>query len=107
MAHVLIVDDEPNIRWVLQEALERAGYTAASAGSGDEALDKLGSLPADLVILDLKLKGMDGLSTLRHIHARWPGVVVLILTAYGTVATAVEAMQAGASDYLRKPFDVE
>jgi two-component system response regulator AtoC len=107
MAHVLIVDDEPNMRWVLQEALEKAGYHVASAGSGEEALDVLGKSAVDLVILDLKMKGMDGLSTLRLIHERWPGVVVLILTAYGTVATAVEAMQAGASDYLRKPFDVE
>ena len=107
MAHVLIVDDEPNMRWVLQEALEKAGYYTASAGSGEEALDVLGKSPIDLVILDLKMKGIDGLSTLRQIHGRWPGVVVLILTAYGTVATAVEAMQSGASDYLRKPFDVE
>ena len=91
MAHVLIVDDEPNMRWVLQEALERAGHHVAGAASGEEALGALASRPADLVILDLKLKGMDGLSTLRQIHARWPGVVVLILTAYGTVATAVEA----------------
>lgn len=107
MANVLIVDDEPNMRWVLQEALEKAGYHVVGAGSGEEALATLGSGPVDLVILDLKLKGMDGLSTLREVHARWPGVVVLILTAYGTVATAVEAMQSGASDYLRKPFDVE
>lgn len=107
MAHVLVVDDEPNMRWVLQETLQKAGHHVAAAGSGEEALDALGHGPADLVILDLKLKGMDGLSTLRQIHARWPSVVVLILTAYGTVATAVEAMQAGASDYLRKPFDVE
>lgn len=107
MAHVLVVDDEPNMRWVLQEALERAGYHVTGAASGEEALDALGKGPVDLVILDLKLKGMDGLSTLRQIHARWPTVVVLILTAYGTVATAVEAMQSGASDYLRKPFDVE
>ena len=107
MANVLIVDDEPNMRWVLQEALEKAGHHILSAGSGEEALDTLGKSAVDLVILDLKLKGMDGLSALRQIHARWPAVVVLILTAYGTVATAVEAMQSGASDYLRKPFDVE
>lgn len=107
MARVLIVDDEPNMRWVLQEALQKAGYYVAAAGSGEEALDALGRAPTDLIILDLKLKGMDGLSTLRQIHTRWPNIVVLILTAYGTVATAVEAMQTGASDYLRKPFDVE
>jgi DNA-binding NtrC family response regulator len=107
MAHVLIVDDEPNMRWVLQEALEKAGYYVATAASGEEALGHLGASPVDLIILDLKMKGMDGLHTLRQIHARWPTVVVVILTAYGTVATAVEAMQGGASDYLRKPFDVE
>lgn len=107
MANVLIVDDEPNMRWVLQEALAKAGYHVTTASSGEEALEALGQGPVDLVVLDLKLKGMDGLAALRQIHARWPGVVVLILTAYGTVATAVEAMQSGASDYLRKPFDVE
>jgi two-component system response regulator AtoC len=107
MANVLIVDDEPNMRWVLQEALEKAGYDVTTAASGEAALESLGKSPIDLVILDLKLKGMDGLSTLRQIHARRPGTVVLILTAYGSVATAVEAMQSGASDYLRKPFDVE
>ncbi len=107
MAGVLIIDDEPNMRWVLQEALGKAGFDTFAAASGEEALRMLGTNPIDLVLLDLKLKGMDGLATLRHIHTRWPDIVVLILTAYGTVATAVEALQGGASDYLRKPFDVE
>lgn len=107
MAHVLIVDDEPNMRWVLQEALGVAGYHTHTAGSGEEALARLAETAIDVVILDLKMKGMDGLASLRQIHQRWPQVVVLILTAFGTVATAVEALQHGASDYLRKPFDVE
>jgi DNA-binding NtrC family response regulator len=107
MAHILIVDDEPNLRWVLQEALNTAGHHARAAASGEEALRLLAEAPADLVVLDLKLKGMDGLNSLRAIHMRWPELVVLILTAYGTVASAVEALQAGAADYLRKPFDVE
>lgn len=107
MAHVLIVDDEPNMRWVLQEALTKAGYTPHAAASGEESLSLLSTQPIDLVILDLKLKGMDGLATLRQIHTRWPDVVVIILTAYGTIATAVEALQSGAADYLRKPFDIE
>jgi DNA-binding NtrC family response regulator len=107
MAHVLVVDDEPNMRWVLQEALTRAGHTPHAVGSGPEALALLATTPIDLVILDLKLKGMDGLATLRTLHQRWPEVVVVMLTAYGTVATAVEALQSGAADYLRKPFDVE
>jgi DNA-binding NtrC family response regulator len=107
MARVLVVDDEPNMRWVLQEALNKAGYTPHTVASGPEALTLLATTPIDLVILDLKLKGMDGLATLRALHQRWPEVVVIILTAYGTVATAVEALQGGAADYLRKPFDVE
>lgn len=104
---VLIVDDEANMRWVLGEALTTAGYDVAGAGNGQEALQQMSKGAIDLVILDLKLKGMDGLATLRHLRERWPEVVVIILTAYGTVTTAVEAMQLGAADYLRKPFDVE
>jgi DNA-binding NtrC family response regulator len=104
---VLVVDDEANMRWVLQEALAQAGYEVATSAGGEEALQQMAQTPADLVILDLKLKGMDGLATLRRLHERWPQVVVIILTAYGTVATAVEAMHLGAADYLRKPFDVE
>jgi two-component system response regulator AtoC len=107
MARVLVIDDEPNMRWVLQEALGKAGYYTHGAGSGEEALALLAETSVDIAILDLKMKGMDGLATLRHIHTRWPDVVVLILTAFGTVATAVEALQAGAADYLRKPFDIE
>jgi DNA-binding NtrC family response regulator len=107
MARVLVVDDEPNMRWVLQEALNKAGHTPHTVASGPEALTLLATTPIDLAILDLKLKGMDGLATLRALHQRWPEVVVIILTAYGTVATAVEALQGGATDYLRKPFDVE
>ncbi len=104
---VLIVDDEINMRWVLKEALAEAGYEVSAAGSGQEALAEMGQLPASLVVLDLKMKGMDGLATLRRLRERWPDVVVLILTAHGSVPTAVEAMQLGAADYLRKPFDIE
>lgn len=104
--HVLIVDDETNMRWVLKEALSGLGYDTRVAAGGEEALAEMARIPAGLVLLDLKLKGMDGLATLRRLRERWPESVVIILTAYGTVATAVEAMQLGAADYLRKPFDV-
>lgn len=104
---ILIVDDEANMRWVLKEALRTSGYEVEVAAGGQEALQEMSRCPADLILLDLKLKGMDGLATLRRLLERWPEVVVIILTAYGTVATAVEAMQLGAADYLRKPFDVE
>lgn len=105
--HVLVVDDEVNMRWVLKEALTDAGYEVLTASNGQDALAQLVQVPIDLIILDLKMKGMDGLGTLARIRERWPEVVVIILTAHGTVATAVEAMQLGAADYIRKPFDVE
>ena len=104
---ILIVDDEPNMRWVLGRALEQAGYEVHSAENGDDAAGLLVRQQIDLVLLDLKLRGEDGLTILRRLRERRPDLVVLILTAYGTVPTAVEAMQLGAADFLRKPFDVE
>ncbi|HEU4325281.1 MAG TPA: response regulator [Roseiflexaceae bacterium] len=104
---VLLIDDEPNMRWVLGKALEQAGYTVHTASAGDEGLSLLAREPIDLILLDLKLRGEDGLTVLRRIRERAPEVVVLMFTAYGTVPTAVEAMQLGAADFLRKPFDVE
>jgi DNA-binding NtrC family response regulator len=104
---ILIIDDEPNMRWVLGRALEQAGYTAHGASNSDEAINVLLREAVDLVLLDLKLKGEDGLVVLRQLRERRPKLVVIILTAYGTVPTAVEAMQLGAADFLRKPFDVE
>ncbi len=104
---ILIVDDEPNMRWVLGRALEQAGYTVFGAESGEDCLAALVREPIELVLLDLKLKGEDGLTILRRIRERRPEMVVIMLTAYGTVSNAVEAMQLGAVDFLRKPFDVE
>jgi DNA-binding NtrC family response regulator len=104
---ILIIDDEPNMRWVLGRALEQAGYSVHGAVGGDEAASLLAREPIDLVLLDLKLKGEDGLTVLRRLRERQPDMVVIMLTAYGTVPTVVEAMQIGAADFLRKPFDVE
>jgi DNA-binding NtrC family response regulator len=107
MTTVLIVDDEANMRWVLQRALEQAGYQAVAAGRGEEALTLAARQRIDLALLDLKMPGMDGLAVLRELHLRQPDLPVILLTAYATVPTAVEAMRLGALDYLRKPFDVE
>lgn len=104
---LLVIDDEANLRWVLSEALSDQGYDVVVAANANDGLAAMSRQAADVVILDLKLKGMDGLATLVRLRERWPEVVVLILTAYGTVASAVEAMQLGAADYLRKPFDLE
>lgn len=105
--NVLVIDDETNMRWVLGKALEQAGYVIHTAAGGDEGLAVLGRTPIELVLLDLKLRGEDGLTVLRRLRERRSDLVVMILTAHGTVPNAVEAMQLGAADFLRKPFDVE
>ncbi|MCB0114597.1 MAG: sigma-54-dependent Fis family transcriptional regulator [Caldilineaceae bacterium] len=104
---ILVIDDEDNMRWVLDRALKKAGYNVLTAGRGDEGLKQFSLNPVDLVVLDLKMPGTDGLTVLREIRQRSRTTPVLLLTAYATVPTAVEAMQVGATDYLRKPFDLE
>jgi DNA-binding NtrC family response regulator len=103
--HVLVVDDEPNVRRVLGTLLEQAGFAVTRAASGEQALDLVRSLDPDLVITDLKMPGIDGLELLRRIRASFAEIPVVVLTAHGTVAHAVEAMKCGALDFLTKPFD--
>ncbi|MDO8672402.1 MAG: sigma-54 dependent transcriptional regulator [Dehalococcoidia bacterium] len=104
---VLVIDDDQNMRWVLQRALALGGLEVVSAPSGEAGLVTLAMQTVDVVLLDLKLGGMDGLATLKRIRQMRPEVPVILLTAYASVPTAVEAMRLGATDYLRKPFDVE
>jgi len=103
--HVLIVDDESNVRKVLGALLEQAGYTTTPAASAEEALDLVRSQDPDVVISDLKMPGQDGLDLLSRLKAGFPEIPVVLLTAHGTVETAVEAMKRGALDFLTKPFD--
>ncbi len=102
---ILVVDDEVNIRNALAKILEKKGYRVAAAGSGTEALGLLNAEDFHLVITDLKMAGLDGMALLKAIKERHPEVEVILLTAYGTVESAVEAMKAGAYDYLTKPID--
>lgn len=102
---ILIVDDEPGIRQVLQDLLVASGYTVMLAGDGEEALLKLEGGQVDLVISDDMMPGMSGRELLWECVRRWPGLPVIILTGYGTVPKAVEAVKDGAVDYLLKPFD--
>jgi two-component system response regulator HydG len=104
---ILVVDDEPSIRTTLSILLKRNGYQVSLAASGQEALPMLAPGEYDMILTDLKMEGMDGIEFLRHIKAVDPQAEVLIFTAYGTVATAVEAMKLGAYDYIGKPFDEE
>lgn len=101
---VLVVDDERNIRVTMVHALESSGLHVESALTGEEALLMLEASPFDLLFLDLKLPGVDGLEVLRRSTRRWPGLCVVVITAHGTVDAAVEAMKLGAADFIQKPF---
>jgi DNA-binding NtrC family response regulator len=103
---ILIVDDEANARSALVELLREEGYTVEGAADGFKALGKLPELAPDLVLTDLKMPGMDGIELLRKIHEHDREVIVVVMTAFGAVETAVAAMRAGASDYLTKPVNV-
>ncbi|MEM7587435.1 MAG: sigma-54 dependent transcriptional regulator, partial [Acidobacteriota bacterium] len=104
MARVLIVDDEEGIREFLAEALEDDGHQATRAEDGVAALGVLGRESFELMITDLKMPGLDGMELVRKARAQQPEMEVIVLTAYGTVETAVEAMKLGAFDYLQKPL---
>src|SRR5439155_595260 len=102
---VLIVDDEERMAGVIASTLARVGYECEQCPSGDAALAALEERPADVVVTDWKMPGMDGLALLRRLRARWPAMPVVLLTAYGSVPSAVAAMREGAFDYVTKPFD--
>lgn len=102
---VLVVDDEAGLRHTLTRILKLAGCEVNCAEDGFEALRLLGANRYDLVYLDIRLPGMDGLQTLRDIRATSPQLPVILLTAYGSLSTALEALRLGATDYLLKPLD--
>jgi two-component system response regulator AtoC len=107
MARVLIVDDERKMRRVLQILLEQMGLESVAAANGEEALERFGAEKIDVVLTDLKMPGMSGVDLLAKIRAVDADVPVIVLTAHGTVQTAVAAMKQGAFDYILKPFDVQ
>jgi DNA-binding NtrC family response regulator len=103
-ARILVVDDEKLIRWSVGERLQRDGYEVLAAESGEQALELVAASPPDLMLLDVRLTGMDGLATLQRALALHPEMAVLMMSAHSTVDIAVEAMKRGALDFLVKPF---
>ncbi len=104
---ILVVDDEPSMRRLLSYQLARAGYQVATAETGEEALEAIAGAVPDMMLLDLMLPGIDGLEVLRRARQRHPDLPVVVITAHGSIDTAVEAMKLGASDFLGKPFELE
>ncbi len=100
---ILIVDDDESLRRVLEVQLQQSGFDADSAASADQAMSVLGTRAYDLVLTDLKMPGVSGIDLLRQIRLRYPELIIIVLTAFGTIETAVEAMKAGAYHYLTKP----
>ncbi|MCF8104651.1 MAG: sigma-54 dependent transcriptional regulator [Desulfohalobiaceae bacterium] len=106
-ARILIVDDELILRESLQAWLSRDDYHVEAVAGGEEALQRIREVHFDIVFLDIKLEGMSGLEVLEQVRDLDPDTVVIMITAYGSISTAVEAMKKGAQDYLLKPFEPE
>ncbi len=107
MPHVLIVDDELNIRRVLAAMLKREGYEVTTAADGEQALGVLAKTPVEVVVTDLVMPRVGGMELLQRVAAQYPDVPVIMITAHGTVDSAVAALKAGAFDYVTKPFEQE
>lgn len=107
MKRLLVVDDDVRLRRVLQILAHKIGLTCVPASGAEEALASFRAERSDLVVTDLKMPGKNGMEFLRELREIDTEVPVIVLTAYGTVTTAVEAMKLGAVDYLQKPFDVD
>jgi DNA-binding NtrC family response regulator len=105
MQTILIVDDDKSIRYSLKRMLEDK-YSISTAQNGEEALDRIKETLPDLIIMDIKMPGRNGIDVLKEIKAIDPKSLVIIMTAYGTTETAIEAMKYGAFDYILKPFPI-
>jgi DNA-binding response OmpR family regulator len=107
-AKILVIDDENNIRMMIRLALQHVGHTVETAADGSEGLEKFGDgTPWDVVLLDQRMPGLEGMEVLRAMRLRQPAARIIMITAYGTIDLAVEAMKAGATDFLRKPFTAD
>ncbi|MGA2870482.1 MAG: sigma-54 dependent transcriptional regulator, partial [Verrucomicrobiota bacterium] len=106
MSKLLLIDDEEDVRYSIQRVFDSPEIELATASSGEEGLKVIAKFKPDLVLMDVRMGGMNGLETLRRIRVNEPKLLVILMTAYGTTQTAIEAMKLGAYDYLLKPFDI-
>jgi len=104
---IVVADDEESVRWALKKALERSGYAVLTVADGQAAVETAERVKADLVLMDIKMPTVDGLQALSLLRDRHPETMVIIMTAFGSLQAAVEAMKRGAYDYITKPFDFE
>ena len=106
MSKLLLIDDETDVQYSFRRIFDSAETELATASSGEEGLKLIPLFKPDLVIMDIRMGGMNGLETLRRIRQIDSKLLVILMTAYGTTQTAIEAMKLGAYDYLLKPFDI-
>src|SRR5437660_4900891 len=106
-ARILVADDEDGLRWVLEKGLRQAGYEVVAVKDGTSALGAFEAEPFDVVFLDVRMPGLDGLTALGRLREIRGDACVVVMTAHGTMDTAIQAMQRGAYDYLGKPFDLD
>ncbi|MEK7764173.1 MAG: response regulator, partial [Nitrospirota bacterium] len=104
---ILIVDDDPSMRTALVESVRRLGYDVQGAVDGADAVERVSRYKPWLVVTDLKMPRLGGLDLIKEIKRRSPQTLMVLMTAYGTVETAVDAMKYGASDYILKPFSTD
>jgi DNA-binding NtrC family response regulator len=105
--HILFVDDEPALREVMAERLRDRGYEVVEADSGETALELLEQFAFDTVITDLRMPGIDGVRVIESAVERYPGIIAIVITGYGTIKDAVDAIKRGASDFIAKPFQFD
>ncbi len=107
MPKLLVVDDEQTICWGLKRMGERIGLQVATASSAEDALTEVENNRPDVIVLDIRLPGMDGLTAIDHFRERLGSVPIIVITAFGDLNTAVQAVRSGAFDYIVKPFELE
>ena len=104
---ILLVDYEPDVTRILSKRLGRRGYECQAASNGQEAVDAMAQFAFGVIIMDVKMPVMDGMSALQIIHARWPKTQIILLSGHADMQLAVQAMSEGAFGYLMKPVDID